>query len=91
MIDPKFFDDLAKKFTDAMPDSVKEMRADFEKNMQAVMRAGFSKLDLVTREEFDIQKEVLAHTRAQVEALEKKLTKIEEQMLTKKTSEKKKA
>jgi hypothetical protein len=81
MIDPKFFDDLAKKFTDSMPDSLKEMRTDFEKNLRAMMQSAFAKLDLVTREEFDIQVGVLARTREKLVAVEKKLTELEALLL----------
>lgn len=82
MIDPKFFDDLAKKFTESMPDSIKEMRTDFEKNLRAMMQSAFAKLDLVTREEFDIQVGVLARTREKLVAVEKKLAEIEALLLS---------
>lgn len=51
--------------------------ADLEKNLRALLTSAFSRLDLVTREEFDAQREVLARTRAKLEALEGKLAELE--------------
>jgi len=51
--------------------------ADLEKNLRALLASAFSRLDLVTREEFDVQREVLARTRARLEELEAKLAELE--------------
>ena len=51
--------------------------ADLEKNLRALLASFFSRLDLVTREEFDVQREVLARTRARLEELEAKLAELE--------------
>ena len=51
--------------------------ADLEKNLRALLAAAFGRLDLVTREEFDVQREVLARTRARLEELEAKLAELE--------------
>ena len=69
-----FFNDLQSKITQAMETSPAK---DIEKNVKAMMTQGFSKLDLVTREEFDIQTQVLAKTRAKLEALEAKVAELE--------------
>lgn len=69
-----FFTDLQSKITQAMETSPAK---DLEKNVKAMMTQGFSKLDLVTREEFDIQTQVLAKTRAKLEALEAKVAELE--------------
>ena len=53
--------------------------ADLEKNLKALMSQGFAKLDLLTREEFDVQTEVLARTRAKLEQLEARVAKLEAQ------------
>lgn len=53
---------------------------DLEKNMKAMLNQGFSKLDLLTREEFDVQAEVLARTRAKLEALEARVTELENRL-----------
>lgn len=77
MIDPKMFDDMAKKFVDALPSGVKEFRHDMERNVKAMLQSAFAKLDLVTREEFDAQVNVLKRTRAKLDELEKRLSEME--------------
>lgn len=72
-------ENLAKKLAESLPDGLRSMRADLESNFQAILRSGIDKLDLVTREEFDVQEAVLARTRQKLEALEKKLEAIENQ------------
>jgi ubiquinone biosynthesis accessory factor UbiK len=51
--------------------------ADLEKNMRLLLQTAFARLDLVTREEFDVQREVLSRTRAKLEQLEAKLAELE--------------
>ena len=75
-----FFTDLQGKINSAIENSPAK---DIEKNVKAMMTQGFSKLDLVTREEFDIQNQVLAKTRAKLETLEQRLATLEEQLATK--------
>ncbi len=72
-----FFNDLQSKINQAMETSPAK---DIEKNVKAMMSQGFSKLDLVTREEFDIQAQVLAKTRAKLEALELRVAQMEAQL-----------
>ena len=69
-MDSKTIEDLARRLSAAIPDGLKELQQDIEKNFRAVLESTFSKLNLVTREEFEVQKGVLARTRAKVEALE---------------------
>lgn len=69
-----FFNDLQGKINQAIESSPAK---DIEKNVKAMMTQGFSKLDLVTREEFDVQAQVLAKTRAKLEALELRMTELE--------------
>lgn len=69
-----FFEDLQQKINKAIENSPAR---DLEKNVKAMLNQGFSKLDLVTREEFDIQAQVLARTRAKLEALEARVTELE--------------
>lgn len=66
-------ENLASKLAESVPESLRSMREDLEKNFRAVLRASLSKLDLVTREEFEVQEAVLARTRQKLEALEKEL------------------
>ena len=68
------FNDLQSKINEALESSPAK---DLEKNVKAMMSQGFAKLDLVTREEFDIQAQVLAKTREKLEALEKRVTELE--------------
>lgn len=69
-----FFNDLQSKINQVIENSPIK---DVEKNVKAMMTQGFSKLDLVTREEFDIQAQVLARTRAKLEALEARVAELE--------------
>ena len=69
-----FFSDLQGKINSAIENSPAK---DIEKNVKAMMTQGFSKLDLVTREEFDIQSQVLAKTRAKLDALEQRIAELE--------------
>ncbi|MFZ6731171.1 accessory factor UbiK family protein [Undibacterium sp. Ji42W] len=69
-----FFNDMQAKISQALENSPAK---DIEKNVKAMMSQGFAKLDLVTREEFDIQAQVLAKTRAKLEALEARVAALE--------------
>ncbi len=76
MFNPKFFDDISAKLNEAVANSPAK---DFEKNARALLAQGFAKLDLVTREEFDVQTAVLARTREQLTALEARVIELEAQ------------
>ncbi len=78
MVDFRNIDDLARKFGEKLPDSVRAMREDLEQQFRAVLKSGLEKLELVTREEFDAQRAVLARTRERLEELEKRLADMEE-------------
>jgi len=71
---PQFFEDIQSKINKAIENSPAK---DIEKNVKAMLSQGFSKLDLVTREEFDIQAQVLAKTRAKLEELEARVAELE--------------
>jgi BMFP domain-containing protein YqiC len=71
---PNFFTDMQNKINQALENSPAK---DIEKNVKAMMSQGFSKLDLVTREEFDVQAQVLANTRARLEVLEAQVAALE--------------
>lgn len=72
-----FFDDLSKRLSDAVPNSVKNLKKDLEKNFHAVLLSAFNKLELVTRDEFDAQTKVLARTRKKLDELEKQIAELE--------------
>ena len=77
MIDLAKLDDLARRLSDLVPPGLKDARADLEQNFKATLQAGLARLDLVTREEFEVQRAVLLRTREKLDALEKQLAAIE--------------
>lgn len=74
---PSFLQELQSKISEVMQQSPAK---DIEKNMKAMLNQGFAKLDLLTREEFDVQAEVLARTRAKLEALEARVSELENKL-----------
>ena len=77
MIDLKAIDDLARRVSELVPPGVKEAGDEFQANVKATLQAGLAKLDLVTREEFEVQRAVLLRTREKLEALERTLQELE--------------
>jgi BMFP domain-containing protein YqiC len=80
VIDPKILNELAKKIVGLLPTDMSVLKQDVEKNIKALLQGTFQKLDLVTREEFDVQTAVLARTREKLEALEKRLKDLEKHL-----------
>lgn len=78
MLDPKKIEEAVQSFSKALPPSFTAVQEDVEKNIRAALSATFTKLDLVTREEFDIQTQVLHRTREKLEALEQRVTELEQ-------------
>ena len=76
-LDPKVLDDLAKKLAAAVPAGLRDLQADAERNFRAVLQSVFAKLELVNREEFDVQSAVLARTRERLEELAARLKEME--------------
>ncbi len=76
--DPRIIDDLARRLAGTVPESVVALRRDLEQNFKGVLQSQLSRLDLVTREEFDVQAAVLARTREKLTALEKRLAELEQ-------------
>ncbi len=77
MVDPKKLDDIAKKLSDAVPERLKTAKDEMSKQFKQVLQTQLSKLDLVSRDEFDTQTQVLLRTRQKLEELEKKLSELE--------------
>jgi len=73
MIDSNTIENLAKSLSDHLPSSFTTIKDEVEKNFKSILQQQFAKLDLVTREEFDVQNAVLARTREKLEALEQTL------------------
>jgi BMFP domain-containing protein YqiC len=76
-MDLRPLDDLAKKLAASVPEGLIHLRADLEKNFRSVLQSGLAKLDVVTRQEFDVQAGVLKRTREKLEALEARLAELE--------------
>ncbi len=79
MPNTKIFDDLSAKLSELVKNSPAK---DIEKNVRAMLAQGFAKLDLVAREEFDVQAQVLGRAREQLTALEARVAKLEAQSNT---------
>ena len=84
-------DKLAKTLAETLPQGLRSVRDDLEKNFRSVLQSGLGKFDLVTREEFEVQEAVLARTRQKLDALESRLEKMESGPAAKKTRKKKAA
>lgn len=77
MIDAKKIEQIARQVHESMPKGIRELGEDAEKKIRQVLQAQFTKLDLVNREEFDIQTQVLLRTREKLARLEQRLTELE--------------
>ena len=80
MIDLDKLDDLARRLSGLVPPAMREGREELQQNFKTVLQAGLGKLDLVTREEFEVQRAVLLRTREKLEALESLLATLEAQL-----------
>jgi len=79
MFEPPQLDQLADRLAKAIPPGFTHIKDDVEKNVHALLQSALSKLDLVSREEFEVQKAVLAKTRSKLEELEKRVAQLEQQ------------
>ncbi|PKM12541.1 MAG: hypothetical protein CVV13_04835 [Gammaproteobacteria bacterium HGW-Gammaproteobacteria-3] len=77
MFDPKAIDDIASRLANAVPPGLNSLKEDLEKTFHAILQGALGKLDLVTREEFEVQKAVLAKTRTKLEDLEIRVAALE--------------
>jgi BMFP domain-containing protein YqiC len=82
MFDPKAIDDLANRLAGAIPPGLQHVKEDLEKTFHAILQSALGKLDLVSREEFEVQKLVLSKTRVKLDDLEKRVAEIEQRTLT---------
>lgn len=76
MFDAKVAEDMSKQFVDSLPPGLKAFKQDLQEQLRQFLLNCFSKMDLVTREEFDVQTQVLAKTRAKLEQLEATLVQL---------------
>ena len=77
MIDPKKLEEIAKQIHNALPPGIRSMGEEVEKKTRQVLQAQLNKLDLVSREEFDVQTKVLLRTREKLDALEQAVATLE--------------
>lgn len=77
MIDLNPIDDLARRLSDLVPPGLRESREDLQRTFKSALQSGLSRLDLVTREEFEVQRAVLLRTREKLDALERELAALE--------------
>ncbi|MFO7594099.1 MAG: accessory factor UbiK family protein [Pseudomonadota bacterium] len=79
----KVIEELTKRLSGVLPPGATVLKEDFENNIRSVLHAAFSKMDLVTREEFEVQAQVLQRSRAKLEALEKQVAELEKSLIHK--------
>lgn len=79
VLNAKTLDDLARRLADSLPPGLHELQQDAEKNLRAALESAMSRLELVSREEFEVQRAVLARTREKLETLEKQVAELEKQ------------
>jgi BMFP domain-containing protein YqiC len=77
MIDLAHLDQLARRLSGLVPPGLREGREELQQNFKSVLQSGLARLDLVTREEFDVQRAVLLRTREKLEALEREVQALE--------------
>ena len=70
---------ILSEVSNALPEDIQHIKKDLEKNLRATLNASFAKMELVTREEFDIQTALLQRTRAKLDTLQEKLSLLEKQ------------
>ncbi len=77
MFDPKKLESVVRKIQDAMPKPVKDLGNDVEQKIKEVIQSQLAKLDVVNREEFDVQTQVLMRTRQKLKEMEEKIASLE--------------
>ena len=73
-------DDFARRLADTIPENLRGLGEDLQRNLKATLRSGLERMDLVTREEFDIQQQLLARTREKLESLEERVALLESRL-----------
>ncbi|HAD42351.1 MAG TPA: hypothetical protein DCF97_04410 [Plesiomonas shigelloides] len=77
MIDPKKIEQIARQVHESMPKGIRDFGEEAEKKIRQILQAQLAKLDVVNREEFDVQTQVLLRTREKLMQLESRLTELE--------------
>jgi len=79
MIDFDKLDELARRLSNLVPPSLRDSREELQENFKSVLQSGLAKLDLVTREEFEVQRAVLLRTREKLDELQQTVSDLESQ------------
>jgi hypothetical protein len=79
VLDPRLIDDLARRLGGTLPESLRSLREDLEQNFKATLQAALGRLDLVTREEFDLRSDMLERAREALAELERRIESLEQQ------------
>ncbi|AYY81894.1 MULTISPECIES: ubiquinone biosynthesis accessory factor UbiK [Proteus] len=87
MLDPKKLEQVARQIQNVLPQGIKDFGDDIDKKIRTVLQSQLNKLDLVNREEFDVQTQVLLRTREKLNRLEQRLNELEASLLTKPQTE----
>ena len=82
IIDFEKLDDLARRLSSLVPPSLRDGREELQENFKSVLQTGLAKLDLVTREEFEVQRAVLLRTRERLDELQRVVADLEAQVGT---------
>ena len=77
MLDPKLFDDLSRRVAGTLPRGLQDLQGDVQRNVRAAMESALARLDLVSREEFEVQQAVLLRTREKLKVLEARVAALE--------------
>jgi BMFP domain-containing protein YqiC len=77
MIDPRPIDEIARRISAAMPPGLNQLHEEMERTVRAVLQGAVARLDLVSREEFEVQSALLARTRSRLETLERRVAELE--------------
>lgn len=80
MFDSKQIDEITRRISAALPSGFRDVQDDMEKNLRAALQSALAKLELVTRDEFEVQSAVLQRTREKLEALEARVAELETQL-----------
>ena len=80
MFNPGQLDEITERILGSIPSGIKDVQQDVQKNVRAALQGAFTKMDLVSREEFEVQSAVLQRTREKLESLEACVTDLEKQI-----------
>lgn len=87
MIDPKKIEQIARQVHESMPKGLRDLGDDVEKKIRQVLQSQLTRLDLVSREEFDVQTQVLLRTREKLALLEQRISDLERRSAAPKSEE----